>query len=40
MELEKIKEYIYKDEKLANELADKNVKKIIIVPNRLVNIII
>ena len=37
---EEIKAIIYQDEKIANDLTGKNIKKIIIVPNRLVNIII
>lgn len=37
---ETIKEIIYKDEKLASELTDKTIKKLIIVPKRLINIII
>ena len=37
---EKIKEIIYNDAKLASELADKPIKKLIIVPKRLVNIIL
>ena len=35
-----VKEIIYKDEKLAAELGDKPIKKLIIVPKRLVNIIL
>jgi leucyl-tRNA synthetase len=37
---ETVKELIYQDEKLASELGDKPIKKIIIVPKRLVNIIL
>lgn len=37
---EQVKEIIFKDEKLASELAGKEIKKLIIVPKRLVNIII
>lgn len=37
---ESIKEAIYKDEKLSAELKDKQIKKLIIVPNRLINIIV
>ena len=37
---EQVKEIIYKDEKLAEELKDKTIKKLIIVPKRLINIII
>ena len=35
-----IKEIIYADEKLAQELQDKTIKKLIVVPKRLVNIIV
>ena len=35
-----IKELIFKDEKLGAELSDKTIKKLIIVPKRLINIII
>ncbi len=35
-----IKEIIYADEKLAQELVDKTIKKLIVVPKRLVNIIV
>ena len=34
------KEIIFKDEKLAAELADKQIKKLIIVPKRLINVIV
>ena len=37
---EQIKELIYNDQKLAGELKDKTIKKLIIVPKRLINIII
>ncbi len=37
---DKIKEIIYNDEKLSQELTNKTIKKLIIVPKRLVNIII
>ncbi len=37
---EQVKEIIYKNEKLAEELKDKTIKKLIIVPKRLINIII
>jgi leucyl-tRNA synthetase len=37
---ETVKEAIYADEKLSAELADKTIKKLIIVPNRLINIIV
>ena len=37
---EQIKEILFKDEKLASELQDKTIKKLIIVPNRLINIIL
>ena len=34
------RELIFKDEKLAAELKDKDIKKLIIVPKRLINIIV
>ena len=37
---DEIKELVYQDEKLKEELKDKEIKKFIIIPNRLVNIII
>ena len=37
---EQIKEIIFKDEKLSQELKDKTIKKLIIVPKRLINIIV
>ena len=37
---EQVKEIIFKDEKLAAELDGKQIKKLIIVPKRLVNIIV
>ena len=37
---EQIKEIIFNDEKLSNELKDKTIKKLIIVPNRLINVIV
>ena len=37
---EQATELIYKDEKLASELDGKQIKKLIIVPNRLINIIV
>ena len=37
---EQVKELLYKDEKLAQELNGKEIKKLIIVPKRLINVII
>ena len=37
---EQVKEIIFNDEKLSNELKDKTIKKLIIVPNRLINVIV
>ena len=37
---EEIKELLLKDEKLASELQGKTIKKLIIVPKRLINIIV
>ena len=34
------RDYIYNDEKLQSELNGKTIKKLIIVPNRLINIIV
>ncbi len=37
---EQVREIIFNDEKLSSELKDKTIKKLIIVPNRLINIIV